>query len=120
MTRLSYILTFLTVAASRLSLYLLEHNNINKYAYFLGIRWHHLFTGALITGVGFLFPKTNKFRPIVFGIGAGLMIDESFLPLNFYGFSNFSYWYWGSWVIMLTILTAFLFAGKDYFKKRPS
>jgi|SRR5579864_268012 len=120
MSRLSYILCVMTIATARLSLHFLESHNINKYAYFLGIRWHHLYTGAVLTGIGFLLPKNNRLRPILFGIGAGLMIDESFLPMNFYGFYNFTYWYFGSWLIMLAFLTAYLLTAKKYFKKHST
>ena len=117
MTRLSYVLSVLTVALSRFSLHILEANDVHRYAYVAGIRWHHFYTGALLVGLGFLFPRQNKIRPALFGLGAGFLIDESFLPLNFYHFYQFTYWYWGSWLIMLTCLTVFLYVGWKDLKK---
>lgn len=119
MNRLSYLLAVLTIIFARLSLHALETAGINRYAYFLGIRWHHLYTGALLTGIGFLLPKQNRLRPIFFGLGAGLIIDESPLILNFYHLPQFTYWYWGSWLVMLLVLLIFLWIGKDVLKKRP-
>ena len=118
MNRLSYLLALLTIAAARLTLYTLESRHIYKFVYLGGLRWHHLYTGAILVIIGLLLPRQRRVRAIIFGVGAGLLIDESFLPLVFYGLHQFTYWYWGSVLIVLFFLAGLLWMGAKMQKNR--
>jgi len=70
---LFYIFSFITFLFVRIYLFLFQ----NKHIYIRGILIHHFYIGLILflTGI-FLFKFYQTFSLVIFGVGAGLIVDE--------------------------------------------
>jgi len=84
-----YLIIVLTIATVRLSKFFFLQNVHLRIA---GIVIHHFWIGILLLSTGFFIPKNKKIAKILlYGIGMGLIIDESMFMV-FGGGLDMEYW----------------------------
>jgi hypothetical protein len=113
MNRLIYWIAAATTIITRVSLGVIQtfFFDPNNYVYVFGWRWHHFYTGIVMTIIGFLIPRPRIVRSLLLGVGLGLVIDEIWLPLQLTIFPQITYWSAASFITTAVALAAFVYWG---------